>query len=365
MADPVYEKTEEAKVATTRRQGETKEEQRMRARGMTQVPTQDMMAQAFQQQQELMRMAQQGQVNPITGNRTITRRDMSGNIVDPNAPTGLAWLEAYGPQRASAQQRQADLDAQLITPEDIQAGRSAVADLKAAQTEAGARTAFDDSSPVDIRGQVMQTPGSDVRIAYDSNGMPVGFSGAPGGAADPFGPPNPKDANDLSRQLSTPIAFQNRYSLKTRQPQVFDVALPTVGGTETTAGYSAAERAALRNRATALAADQSVARMNNAFGTPSVEVGPLEPVNTTSPVDSLGNVNPNYRPPATPTMFDRAFDRTTRAAMNITPSWLQDYFRNLGFGNTMRSGEQASAAVKARATPPKTPNLDEFGYPVR
>lgn len=363
MADPVYEKTEEAKVATTRRQGESKEEQRMRARGMTQVPTQEMMAQAFQQQQELMRMAQQGQVNPITGTRSIARRTVGGDLVDPNAPTGLAWLEAFGPQRESAQQRQANLDAQLMTPDDIAAGRSAVADLKAAQAASGARTAFDDSSPVDIRGQVMQTPGSDVRVAYDQNGMPVGFSGVAGGEADPFGPPNPKDPNDPTKPLSTSIPFQNRYSLKTRRPQEFDVALPTVGGTA--GGFSAAESAALRDRATSLAANQSVARMSDAFGTPSVEVGPLEPINTTSPVDSLGNANPNYRPPATPNIFDRAFDRTTRAAMNITPTWLQDYFRNLGFGNTFRSGEQAAAAKKATATPPKTPNLDEFGYPVR
>jgi hypothetical protein len=334
----VYEnETGTRPVATTRKQGESKQQQRMRAKGLTPK----LMQQAFDQQQDLMRLAQQGQVNPITGTRTITRRDMSGNIVDPNAPTGLAWLEAYGPQRESVAQRQEALDAQLITPEDIQGGRSAVSALRQQQEEAGMRTAFDNSEVPVSRRRVEQTPGSDVRVAYDDRGMPVGFTGVT--AMAPVDLENP-----------------NVYDLKTRRPVKFGAPIPTTGAGQ--GGFSDAERAAINRTAIDLAASQSAARMNQAFE-PTVEVGPLEPVNTTSPVDSLGNFNPNYIPPATPNISQRALNRVGNFFANIVPTSLQDYFRAFGYENTMKAGTPPTPTAAA-TTRSRAQNVDEYGYPI-
>ena len=65
------------------------------------------------------------------GNKKL---DMSGNLRDTNAPTGLDWLSKFGPNRPEVAERKLALGRELRPDGDINAraakGREAVADMK-------------------------------------------------------------------------------------------------------------------------------------------------------------------------------------------------------------------------------------------
>lgn len=101
-----------------------------------------------------------------------TRLNMDGTLKDMNAPSGLDWLEAHGPDRASVQARQERL-AQELRPEGglpwmAQQGAQAVEAQKQLQAM------FPQSQP-----QVEQRWGGDdvgAASVAKKDGIPVGFS---------------------------------------------------------------------------------------------------------------------------------------------------------------------------------------------
>jgi hypothetical protein len=161
-------------VATTRKVGETQAEQKARM-----GTTSDDLNVLFENQMKLLNKTND------QGRSNILRRDVSGNVVDPNAPTGLAWLDAMGPnspdpaRQEMLRRRTEAVNADAGSPAYRAAlGRDAVQALKEKQMAEGTRTAMDDTGGVNnYAGQVVKTPGSDVRVAYGPDGQPVGFSG--------------------------------------------------------------------------------------------------------------------------------------------------------------------------------------------
>lgn len=101
-----------------------------------------------------------------------TRLNMDGTIKDMNAPSGLDWLEAHGPDRASVQARQKRLGQELRPdgglPWMAQQGAQAVEAQKQLQQ----------MLPQDSHSVTQQWGGDDVGAVSTAmkNGVPVGFS---------------------------------------------------------------------------------------------------------------------------------------------------------------------------------------------
>lgn len=145
-------------------------------KGANQAPNPNALADAFKVQganaERLMTMAKDRRVNPNTGTTSLGRRNMDGSYEDPFAPKGMDWINAYGPGRQDSIDRKARLDNQSIATRDAAGG--AVAALKAQQEASGQRGPADNApSRPSYQNQVVQTPGSDVRVAYNGQGMPV------------------------------------------------------------------------------------------------------------------------------------------------------------------------------------------------
>jgi hypothetical protein len=294
----------------------------------------------FGGQMNLLKQAQQGQVNPVTGTRSMTRRTMSGAIEDPNAPTGLAWFDAFGPNRPSVAARQAALDAQRST---VPAGmKSQIEQMKEQQRVSGTRTAFDDTNAMqtDNRGKVVQTPGSDVRVAYDQNGMPVGFSGA-------------MMANAPMTSGGVPIGG-------------FQQPVPSTAKFGAGTAPGASEQEMFRAFANNLAADQSIANARQG----EVVVGPIEPAPTN---DNLPYVAPTpdttgvlgyqkaagegYTPADMLTAgVRRVIGQPGRQMMDNIANWLANLIGDAGAGTKPPTTRPVS--------PPIAGEVDAYGYPI-
>lgn len=87
---------------------------------------------AMSQQPAGVMQQMQPMLNQLLGQHggKSTRLNMDGTIKDMNAPSGLDWLEAHGPDRASVQARQQRLTQELggTTQQKAAQGRQAVAD---------------------------------------------------------------------------------------------------------------------------------------------------------------------------------------------------------------------------------------------
>lgn len=338
-------------VATVRRQGETKEEQKAR---MGQQPavqpgqlTADDLQTMFGGQADLLRLINsQGQVNPETGTRQIVRRNMDGSIVDPNAPTGLDWVTAFGPdspdpaRQELMQRRQERVDGYASPVTRAQAGYDAVQRLKQAQINEGLRGPEDENAP-NRAGQTIQTPGSDVRVAYDAFGQPVGFSGA-----------------------TMPNA-------------------PVTSGGQPIGGFTNSEQQSFRNMANNLAANQSV--YSDAFeggGNATVPTGtpaPQTPVvsqqqPTGVPTSTTPLVQPDYTkalgyqldPGQKPGLLDYItagvrypITRYGRNVHDTAINSIADFVSNLLGLNSVQPPKQPRSAPPSIIQEPR----DEFGYP--
>ena len=177
-------------VGGTRKQGETPEEFKLRmaggapSAGPNQVEQILKLLDALNQGQiQTLKQLGPGQVNPVTGTRSTVRLNMDGSREDPNAPQGLAWIEANGPNRDSVQARKNQMD--LASQTQAQAGYDAVQAKKAeqagqpqtawgnnpqnpdrVQTSGGQTVAYRDGQPVGFRGDMPNTP--------SMNGQPIG-----------------------------------------------------------------------------------------------------------------------------------------------------------------------------------------------
>ncbi len=156
-------------------------------------------------------------LNFLINHSSGVRRGMDGTPIDPNAPTGLDYLEQNGPNRQSVQDRQADLDGRL-------ANQSAAID--AAFNQSAAEKGF-------VRGpDGMLTPGPDHasnqgpsvvpasaqggRVALDAQGNIVGHSFVPGtpseqqaqetGGLTPFNQGQPTQQAPAQQEAFVPTA---------------------------------------------------------------------------------------------------------------------------------------------------------------
>ena len=279
-------------------------------KGANQAPNPNALADAFKVQganaERMQKLVQPGLVNPLTGTKAITRRNMDGSIEDPLAPKGMDWINAYGPGRQTSIDRKAELDRQSIATRDAAGG--AVAALKAQQEASGQRGPADNApSRPSYQNQVVQTPGSDVRVAYNGQGMPVGFSGA---------------------SAST--------------------WMPTSGAGN--GGYSPTEQAALRSTANQLASDQSVSpwggnvpmQPQTAGAPPSAVPPPTVPPPAAPPVE----------PPMPPQAADMAQNETDRFTPPLSPPVSMD-----GFNQDINQFRQGAGQA---FTPPPAPMSDPF-----
>jgi len=196
------------------------------------------------------------------------QKTVGGDRVDPNAPTGLAWIEAFGPnstnpdRQASLAARQAAVNADGGPASVREAnGRAAVANLKAQQYADGTRGPQDENGANNYANQVVKTPGSNVRVAYDANGQPVGFSGA------------------SMPERATSVAAKS-------------------------GGFSPAEQQSFRNTALQLAGNQSTM---DAFGGPPTDAPPSEADTNVPPPPSSNQGRPGTNPDGSPKSWgDRA-----------------------------------------------------------
>jgi hypothetical protein len=280
-------------------------------KGANQAPNPNALADAFKVQganaERLMTMAKDRRVNPNTGTTSLGRRNMDGSYEDPFAPKGMDWINAYGPGRQDSIDRKARLDNQSIATRDAAGG--AVAALKAQQEASGQRGPADNApSRPSYQNQVVQTPGSDVRVAYNGQGMPVGFSGA---------------------STST--------------------WMPTSGAGN--GGYSPAEQAALRSTANQLASDQSVSPWGGGSTMPTGAAG--APPNSVPPPAAAP---PPTAPPTLPPMPPQAADMAQNATDSFTPP-LSPPVSMDGFNQDMNQFRQGAGQA---FTPPPAPMSDPF-----
>ena len=126
------------------------------------------------QQQPGIMQQMQPMLNQLLGHHggKSTRLNMDGTIKDMNAPSGLDWLEAHGPGRASVQERQQRLGQELRPggglPWMAQQGAQAVEAQKQLQQ----------MLPQNQHSVTQQWGGDDVGAVSTAmrNGEPVGFS---------------------------------------------------------------------------------------------------------------------------------------------------------------------------------------------
>jgi hypothetical protein len=277
-------------------------------KGANQAPS-GALADAFKVQganaERMMTIAKDRRVNPMTGTTSIGRRNMDGSYEDPLAPKGMDWINAFGPGRPEVAQRQARLDGQLA--DTRQAAGGAVAALKAQQEASGQRGPADNApSRPSYQSQTVQTPGSNVRVAYDAQGMPVGFSGA---------------------SAST--------------------WMPTSGAGN--GGYSPAEHAALQSTASQLAADQSVSPWGGS-AIPAQAAG--APPSSVPPPAAAPPPPPAAQPPLPPQAADMAQNETDSFAPPLSPPVSME-----GFNKDISQFRQGAGQA---FTPPPPPRSDPF-----
>lgn len=273
-------------------------------KGANQAPNPNALADAFKVQganaERMQKMVQPGLVNPLTGTKARVNLNMDGTPVDPLAPKGMDWINAYGPGRQDAIDRKARLDNQSIATRDAAGG--AVAALKAQQEASGQRGPADNApNRPSYQNQVVQTPGSDVRVAYNGQGMPVGFSGA---------------------SAST--------------------WMPTSGAGN--GGYSPTEQAALRSTANQLAANQSVSPWGGGSTMPTGAAG--APPNSVPP--------PTAVPPPPPPMPPQAADMAQNATDSFTPP-LSPPVSMAGFNQDMNQFRKGAGQMPPPTAPPVPP----------
>lgn len=143
----------------------------------------------------------QGMINPVTGTKSRVDRNMDGSIVDPLAPKGMDWINAYGPSRPEVAQRQAALDGGTMGA--ALAGGNAVAQLKAQQIADGTRGPADNTTQSNF-GQVSTNPTTGERIAYDKQGNLVGSSVPNKQPVSPWGPATPQQAPTSQSVTASP-----------------------------------------------------------------------------------------------------------------------------------------------------------------
>lgn len=155
------------------------------------------------------------------GTRQIVRRNMDGSVEDPQAPQGLDWVEKFGPNRESVQQRQQQLDQSLqTTPEMMEKGRSAVEFGKYMQQLQG------QNDPNRVENGV----------AYQ-NGIPVGANqGVPGwdntnapGGVPAGGFPQTNYGGNEGRDFFANLAAED-FAQKMRPEPTYDLAQQLPGG---------------------------------------------------------------------------------------------------------------------------------------
>lgn len=230
-------------------------------------------------------------LNQIDAQRRL-QKTVGGDRIDPNAPTGMAWIEAFGPNSTNPE-RQASLAARQAAvnadggPASVReaVGRAAVANLKAQQYADGTRGPQDENGANNYANQVVKTPGSNVRVAYDANGQPVGFSGA-----------------SMPTQATSVAAKSG--------------------------GFSPSEQQSFRNTALQLAGNQSTM---DAFGGPPTGAPPSETDTNVPPPPSGGQGRPGTNPDGSPKSWGSKIDTAIRG------------FRDNGVANSLQAGLNTAA----------------------